>query len=59
MNSKQVILRMDTVEKLHKLRHTGQTYDGVIKELIAENKEGSNNSKLSPSESKRSSIVIV
>ena len=39
METKQVILRMDTVERLHKLRHSGQTYDGVIKELIKEKLE--------------------
>jgi len=34
MISKHVILRMDTVEKLHKYKLEGQTFDGCIKELL-------------------------
>jgi len=29
---------MDTVEELHKRKHEGQTYDGIIKELLSTKK---------------------
>ena len=34
MISKHVILRMDTVESLNKMKLDGQTMDGVVKQLL-------------------------
>ena len=33
-SGKTIKLRGDTLEKLEKLRHQGQTYDGIVAELI-------------------------
>ena len=38
MNHKHVVLKNETIEQLHKIRHMGQSYDGVIRELIADKK---------------------
>jgi len=34
MISKHVILRMDTVQELDKIKQEGQTMDGVVKTLL-------------------------
>jgi len=42
MNTKTIIIKLDTDEKLSKIRHTGQTYDGVIKDLLSLRAENRN-----------------
>ena len=44
---KTIKLRVNTLERLEKVRHKGQSYDGVINELLdfQENYEISNNTK--------------
>ena len=39
MNHRQVMLKKETYEKLGEIRHPGQSYTGIILELI-ENREG-------------------
>lgn len=39
MASKPIKISLETKRKLDELRHQGQTYDGVIKELIDKVKE--------------------
>jgi len=39
MNHKQVVLKRETYERLSEIRHPGQSYTGIILELI-ENREG-------------------
>jgi len=40
-NGKSIKLRANTVERLDKIKHKGQSYDGIVAELIDlfENKE--------------------
>ena len=38
MNHKQINIRKETIAILSELKHPGQSFDGVIKELIAEKK---------------------
>jgi len=47
---KTIKLRANTLERLEKVRHKGQSYDGVINELLdfQENHEMSNDSKSNP-----------
>ena len=35
LNTKAIIIKLDTDEELSKIKHTGQTYDGVIKDLLS------------------------
>ncbi len=39
MNHKQVVLKKETYEMLSEIRHPGQSYTGIILELI-ENRKG-------------------
>jgi len=39
MNHRQVMLKRETYERLSEIRHPGQSYTGIILELI-ENREG-------------------
>jgi len=48
----------DTREKLASIGSKRETYNEIVRRLLLE-KEGSNISELSPSESKRSSTVVV
>ena len=48
----------DTREKLAAIGSKRETYNEIVRRLLLE-KEGSNISELSPSESKRSSTVVV
>jgi len=42
MNRASIKISLEVKEKLDKLRHPGQTYDGIIKELIEKIKEKEN-----------------
>jgi len=48
----------ETREKLARIGSKRETYNEIVRRLLLE-KEGSNISELSPSESKRSSTVVV
>jgi len=39
MNKKHIVIQLDTVEELNKRKHMGQSYNGVIQELLKEKKE--------------------
>jgi len=38
MNKKHIVIQLNTVEELDKRKHTGQSYNGVIQELLLEKK---------------------
>jgi len=39
MNKKHIVIQLNTCEELDKRKHMGQSYNGVIQELLKEKKE--------------------